>query len=661
MEAKVKNVLFDFYNRAISVDRQNEFTRKIQDRSYLNLLGYMVSKLEGVSPSQEWILEQFSSLDVEALSYVDSEGIIAYSTDPELVGVDINQDPIRREYRFGLETEDYTLATDLFDEETTKKEFVRSVPEQGGILIITIFPDILEILTNATNRETLIRGLKVDDFAGFGMVINMEGVIEIHPNPDYLGMTLSDLGIADQVIGKSQGEVYYNYKGVDNYVAFRQGGGYIYGINVEVAPYYKPIYDTLLIQIGSALIGLIFLGIASWFIIQLAVLKPLKNVTLRVWEISKGGGDLTQRISHRNRDELGDLADGFNSFLDTLSQIISKITYSSQETVTIKDSLTASSEETAATIRQISVNITSIRDQISFLDNHISNTAGKSQAIQSETESLEEELENQTSSTEQASAAINEMVASLNNVAAITRGKKEATRKLTETTTLGGERLSGMIKEVHEIHENLGSISNMVGLINSIAAQTNLLAMNAAIEAAHAGDAGRGFAVVADEIRKLAENSGSNAKSISRELKDIANRIVSAAESSESTREAFTEIQKEVQGVDQALSEITSATEELNVGGQEIITAMDVLSKVSSKVTEATKLITVETKEIGTSMQDINRISEEVNGAMAEIKEGADEIGDGVEHLNSLSLSLQTTADSLQDQVGQFTIEAEEA
>jgi methyl-accepting chemotaxis protein len=124
----------------------------------------------------------------------------------------------------------------------------------------------------------------------------------------------------------------------------------------------------------------------------------------------------------------------------------------------------------------------------------------------------------------------------------------------------------------------------MVNVINGIAGSTNLLSMNAAIEAAHAGDAGRGFAVVADEIRKLADTSGKNAKEIGRQLKEVIAVITSAAEQSGRTRDSFVEIQTEIAGAMDAFQEITNATGELAEGGKQILEALQTLSDMSSRV-----------------------------------------------------------------------------
>ena len=145
-------------------------------------------------------------------------------------------------------------------------------------------------------------------------------------------------------------------------------------------------------------------------------------------------------------------------------------------------------------------------------------------------------------------------------------------------------RLATLMSSVQKIEGSIGSIQSMVAVINAIAGSTNLLSMNAAIEAAHAGDAGRGFAVVAEEIRKLADTSGKNAKEIGRQLKDVIQIIHDAVAESDSTRSSFESIRGEIASAIEAFNEITSATSELAEGGRQILEALQTLSDLSHRV-----------------------------------------------------------------------------
>ena len=193
-------------------------------------------------------------------------------------------------------------------------------------------------------------------------------------------------------------------------------------------------------------------------------------------------------------------------------------------------------------------------------------------------------IEEQSAAQIQSSASINEMVASVRSVADSANRRKTAMQGLTGTADEGMRRLDALLTLIGKIEGSIGSIQGMVSVINGIAGSTNLLSMNAAIEAAHAGEAGRGFAVVAEEIRKLADTSGKNAKEIGRQLKEVIDVINSAVGESGRTRGAFSEIRAEIDGAINAFQEITSATDELAEGGKQILEALKTLSDVSGLV-----------------------------------------------------------------------------
>ncbi|MBN1647501.1 MAG: methyl-accepting chemotaxis protein, partial [Spirochaetales bacterium] len=308
----------------------------------------------------------------------------------------------------------------------------------------------------------------------------------------------------------------------------------------------------------------------------------------------------------------------------------------------------------AASVIEISAHIDEIKKQIAFLVNKINDSARTIDEIRNIVDAQNDQINEESGAVEESSASVNQMVASLSNVARITRTKKESTENLVATTRVGGEKLSVTTNAVKEINSSIDVIAEMVKIINSIAAQTNLLSMNAAIEAAHAGASGKGFAVVADEIRKLAETSSRNAKKISSVLKKVIGQIEIAASSSEVTSSAFAAIDNEVEGVSMAFGEILASTVELSVGGDQISKAMRILSDISVKVQENSNKILGETSELGESMKTVNDISEGVLASINEITVGTNAISDAMIEVTNLTAEFAETADVLDEYVNKF-------
>jgi methyl-accepting chemotaxis protein len=196
----------------------------------------------------------------------------------------------------------------------------------------------------------------------------------------------------------------------------------------------------------------------------------------------------------------------------------------------------------------------------------------------------------------------------------------------------------------------------MTGIISNIAAQTNLLAMNAAIEAAHAGDAGRGFAVVAEEIRKLAETSSENSKRISEALIDIVGKIKSGVPSSNETSKAFSQIEEEVRAVSGAFSEIAYTTDELQAGGKQILDAITTLQDATMNIKTGSDEIEQASTNVTGLMGAVKDISTQVTGAMDEIKIGLNEINKSMEDVTRQTGDLGAISESLREKVDRFSI-----
>jgi methyl-accepting chemotaxis protein len=215
-------------------------------------------------------------------------------------------------------------------------------------------------------------------------------------------------------------------------------------------------------------------------------------------------------------------------------------------------------------------------------------------------------------------------------------------------------KVSGDIQEIAKESEGLLQINSVM---QTIASQTNLLAMNAAIEAAHAGESGRGFAVVADEIRKLAENSGQQSKTISTVLKKIKTSIDMISKSTSIVMERFGTIEREVGIVSNQETQIRNAMEEQGVGSRHILEAMTQLNAVTNLVQTASKDMSTASREIVKYSSNLKGITAEVAGSMDEMTGSADLIVTAVTRVKEISQENKQHISDLSGEISKFKVD----
>ena len=344
------------------------------------------------------------------------------------------------------------------------------------------------------------------------------------------------------------------------------------------------------------------------------LMKPLN----RMVEISHdmGRGNLTTRTETGSRNEFGVLGENLNRAIDHLRQSIMNMQTVSRSTVKIKDSLTGVTGDASSAADRITGSNTAIENQVETFRNNVESSTRAVAEIDGSIGSLNNLILDQSSMVVQSTTAIHEILASIKSVAQISEGKRVSINDLVATSRRGGEKLDSTNRVIQSVTDKVGDIQEMVNIINSIASQTNLLSMNAAIEAAHAGEAGKGFAVVADEIRKLAESTTENSGKIGTLIKGITENIAAASREGSETMEVFTRIQKEVMATEQALGEIIFSTAELTTGGEDILQAMVKLSEVSENIKQDSGEIQVNSRNVSGAMENLEQVSASVIGGL---------------------------------------------
>ncbi len=280
-------------------------------------------------------------------------------------------------------------------------------------------------------------------------------------------------------------------------------------------------------------------------------------------------------------------------------------------------------KESVYTTTKINGSVLAIHDKIEALNQDILNSLAAVEEITQTILSFGRQIDEQSSSVVETSAAIEEMDASINNVRGITEKKGTASSALVERTIEGRNQMTEMSKVIDSINSNIDSVQEIIKVINNIATQTNLLSMNAAIEAAHAGESGKGFAVVAAEIRKLSESTGTNAKLIGKTLKTIIENIRAVKEFSATNLDSYERITGEAKLMADAFREINMATSELSQGSNEIVKATQLLINVTTSIKDGSKEISLSSEEIRNSIQRIVDASRESGAETSRIADVA--------------------------------------
>jgi len=225
-----------------------------------------------------------------------------------------------------------------------------------------------------------------------------------------------------------------------------------------------------------------------------------------------------------------------------------------------------------------------VEELVQLLTEHINNASTLIDGIAKIVHELDEAIDSQSQSVEESSKKTEVMVNSLKTTSDISRNKQEDIKELIENAALGKESMRETIQSVQGISQSVDGIASVIKIISAIAANTNLLSMNAAIEAAHAGDAGKGFAVVANEIRRLSESTRENSRNISQMLKSIIDGIAVTSKRSGDTDGRITEMSKEINDFADTMKNLINTFNELSAESGEITSSLGHLRDLSSGV-----------------------------------------------------------------------------
>jgi methyl-accepting chemotaxis protein len=407
--------------------------------------------------------------------------------------------------------------------------------------------------------------------------------------------------------------------------------------------------------IGAA--AAILIAVVIIFLTLSRITQPIVTVAETLKDISEGEGDLTRTIPEKGNDEISHLSTYFNKTLEKIKKLIVLIKNEANTLHDIGDDLASHMSESAAAVNEITSNIQSLKSQAANQSASVSETNSIMEKVTFNINKLNSNIERQTDSVSMSSSAIEQM---LSNIQSVTNTLAKNAKNMTELTSasdVGRSALQDVTADIQEISRESEGLWEINSVMESIASQTNLLSMNAAIEAAHAGEAGKGFAVVADEIRKLAESSSEQSKTISSVLTKMKEAIDKITFSTDNVTKNFEAIDSSVKIVADQDENIHHSMEEQNEGGKQILEAIAQLNEITRMVKDEAKEMLDSSREVIRESQNLDKITHEITGGMNEMAEGAHQINTSVNQVNEISKHNKETINLLVHEVSRFKVE----
>lgn len=509
-----------------------------------------------------------------------------------------------------------------------KQMITISVPVYNDSKLIGVLASDL-IIDNISKK---INDVKIGELGYVDLLDNNKNVVT-HPNHEYRGKPVPVKSLQEEfALDKKEGSkeyVYVDPDGVshDKLAIYRKLDGVDWTVVtlLDFSEVEEQAEGMLYTVVGITIIALILGAIAAYFLSR-SITKPVNNL-LKDMERVKNG-DLTVRAVVKRRDELGNLANGFNTTVDELASLISQSKQLSNRVIEASSQLAHTSDETTASTMEVARAVEEIA-------NGASEQAGESEKGANLVLALDERfkklLENGQTMEEVA-----------NKVKIANAEGGEVVNELQQRTEINDQATVKIAQAIDVLQQKSMAIGSILDTISSIADQTNLLALNASIEAARAGEHGKGFAVVADEIRKLAEGSSEAAD----EIKGIVMDIQSESSNTVTVMDEFTKRSKEqsesVLKANNTFEDISKYTKELGVKIQAISDGVELMSKDQSNIVSAIENISSVSEETAASSEEVNAFTEQQIGAIEEVAQAAN--------------TLKDLAKEMENQINRFTV-----
>ncbi len=521
--------------------------------------------------------------------------------------------------------------------------------EDGSVVALVGVQAKLEVLSS------LMSGIKLGS-SGYGWLVTSEGRVIAHPVAERvmnLVITESDkegfrglAGLGAAMASSTSGTGTWSDPSGVKYTTWYsavKNSSWILAIDQKSSEAERSLRSIILVlaillALGAAVTVLISL------VISRSIAKPINLAASGFRELAEGEADLSACIDMDRSDEIGDLVTDFNTFLCKLRDTIAELKGSQADLFGIGEELGKSVEGATGAVAQLTGNIGVVRERGEHQASSVEQSSSAVSQIARNIASLDDLIASQAASITEASAAIEEMVGNIHAVTGSVAKMASEFSTLSEASETGKATLAKAAERVAQISGQSRSLLEANEVIAAIASSTNLLAMNAAIEAAHAGEAGKGFSVVADEIRRLSETASEQSKTIGRELTLILEAITDIVEASKESEMAFSLVAGKIGDTESIVKEVNHAMIEQGEGSKQILEALRGMNDITSQVKTGSSEMSEGNQAV---LEEMSRLRD----ASFDVKERVDGMADSAEHFEAILTIVAAMARGTRDTI----------
>ena len=530
-----------------------------------------------------------------------------------------------------------------------------------GVLLATVKADVL-----SNQIDDIIIGKR-----GYCYLLGNTGSIIAHPDfklveemTNHCEQSKSDntlqstAAFEKMALESNQSSVgFYEFRGVNKIgsYAVMKTTGWTVIISAPVEEFMGIVQTLRITMIGLGILILLLAIVIIYFVTR-RIIKPIQRAVSALKNIAQGEGDLTVRLPVIGNDEITDMSEYFNETIAKIGASIQIVGTNSKIMEEVGNELAANMTETASAVNEINANIDGVKQQAMTQSASVTETAATVEEIVRTIKQLNTSIEMQTASVAQSSSSVEEMVANIASIGQTLGKTDDVINNLTVATGDGKATLVTSNTVTQKIAEESGSLLEASSVIQHIASQTNLLAMNAAIEAAHAGESGKGFAVVADEIRKLAEESSMQGKTITATLKSLSGEIDTLSTSSKTVEEKFNIIFNLAEQVKEMSNRLTESMKEQENGSKEVLTAIKNINMITTEVQAGSEEMLKGGEGVAEEMRKLDNLTRVITDSMNEMASGVMQINNTVQDVREITQKNKQSIENLASEVSKFKV-----